>query len=280
MYINNNKFKMSNNSFNTLCLVGVAAIGAGLLAHNYMSKDEAVKESAKEVVKEGYHDTFTDPNFAQGAWVSRPTFKADLDPRFDAYREGGGNIKGAYGEFGMQAAPIVPVGGYGFDMAKLGSVSGNSIKKAGGTQEGYATPEEVKKTLQNKFGKNVEQYTSGQDLMPTPTMTASDERDPSDPNTFIYTRYIFAPLKRRYGQTGVDFTRGDLPIAPLNLGWFSALPPSQNDVVQGYFAAGYDDIQQSTNLKDSVFTRKYPMSDFQQNNPFGDVSSKQIYNLI
>lgn len=273
---------MSKDSLNTLILVGIVGVGAALLARNYMSKENFGQDAGDEIHSvERYHDTFTDMNFAPGSWISRPTFKAELDPRFDATREGGGHIKGAYGDFNMQAAPITPVGGYGFDMAKLGTVSGDAIKKVSGFQEGYTPQKEVVKTLQDKFGKGstLEGYTSGKDLMPTPTMMASDSRDPSDPNTFMYDRYVTAQLKRRYGQTSVDFIRGDMSIAPNPIGWFDARPVQDIDVVQGYFS-GYQDIQQATNLKDTVFSRAYPLSNFQQSNPFGEQSGKQIYNLV
>jgi len=79
-------------------------------------------------------------------------------------------------------------------------------------------------------------------------------------------------LKRRYGNQ-VDFIRGDIDVAPIYRGYFDIRPPSDVDVVKGYFDS-YIDIQQNTAIRDSVFERATPIEKLQENavNPFGDVS--------
>lgn len=58
--------------------------------------------------KEGYAEIMIAPSY-DDFMVSRPTFKADLSPRFDPYRMGGGYIKTKYPAANQQAAGITPL---------------------------------------------------------------------------------------------------------------------------------------------------------------------------
>jgi hypothetical protein len=121
----------------------------------------------------------------------------------------------------------------------------------------------------NKVGRGSPQYQEPQLI--NPDMKYSSGLDPTNANNFMYNRTIFAPLKRRYGNE-VDFIRGDLDIAPEQRGWFDARPPASNDIVQGYIASGYQDIEQETAIRDSIFQRN---TDPQERanaaiNPWGD----------
>lgn len=102
-------------------------------------------------------------------------------------------------------------------------------------------------------------------------MKHSASIDPTNPENFIYDRTLFSRLKRRYGN-GVDFIRGDIDITPERRGWFDIRPPSDVDVVQGYFDK-YIDIEQETQLQDSVFSRSTPIDTIMEGNanPWGRV---------
>jgi len=104
----------------------------------------------------------------------------------------------------------------------------------------------------NKVGRGSPEYQEPQLI--NPDMKYSSGLDPTNPNNFMYNRTIFAPLKRRYGNE-VDWIRGDIDVTPEYRGWFDVRPPASNDVVQGYIASGYQDIEQETALRDSVFQR-------------------------
>lgn len=101
-------------------------------------------------------------------------------------------------------------------------------------------------------------------------MKYSSSVDPTNPENFIYDRTLFSRLKRRYAGVGVDFIRGDIDVRPEYRGWFDIRPPSDNDLVQGYFDK-YIDIEQETRLQDSVFTRNSAISDVMEGNvnPWG-----------
>jgi hypothetical protein len=120
-----------------------------------------------------------------------------------------------------------------------------------------------------KVGKTTPQLQDVKDIMPTPDMRYSANLDPTDPNNFIYERTLFAPLKRRnYGD--VDYFRGDLEIMPDKRGWFDIRSVGDKDVVQGYFS-NYNDIQQSTTVKDSIFERTLTpqQRQVQRTSPYG-----------
>jgi len=136
----------------------------------------------------------------------------------------------------------------------------------------FLTSGQVADTLANTFGTNTPQLQEARDLLPIPDMKYSATVDPTNPENFIYDRTIFAPLKRRYGN-GVDHIRGDVQITPEYRAWFDIRPPSDVDVVKGYFSE-YLDVQQNTAIRDSVFERATPIERLQENavNPFGDVS--------
>ena len=81
--------------------------------------------------------------------------------------------------------------------------------------------------------------------------------NPMDPNTFMYDRTIFAPLKRQYGNQ-VDFIRGDIDVKQEFRGWFDLPAATEKDRQKGIFSQ-YIDIQQETALRDSTFTRTTPV---------------------
>jgi hypothetical protein len=141
---------------------------------------------------------------------------------------------------------------------------------------GALTSKQVNQMLNDRFGTQAPQYQDTKDLMPVPDMRYSASVDPTDPQSFMYDRTIFGRLKRRYGNQ-VDFFRGDLDIKPQQRGWFDLQPPTDVDVVNGYFA-NYLDIGQSTAIKDSTFSRNTPVEQLFEKtiNPFGDIKGKTI----
>jgi hypothetical protein len=149
----------------------------------------------------------------------------------------------------------------------LGQMTGDNLiaKKA------TLTSDQVDAMLA-KVGKGKPQLQDVKDIMPTPDMRYSAGLDPTDPNNFIYERTIFSGLKRRYGNE-VDFIRGDLDIKPDSRGWFDTRSVGSKDVVKGYIASGYNDIQQQATLSDSIFERNMSASRKMaaNTNPFGDV---------
>jgi hypothetical protein len=82
-------------------------------------------------------------------------------------------------------------------------------------------------------------------------------KDPQDPSNYMYDRTLFAPLKRRYN-TGVDFVRGDLNIAPYRFGWFDAPANPGTDLNPGFFNLNYPSIEQSISLQDTQVERAHP----------------------
>ena len=255
----------------------IALLFAGLFAVTFaVSKYQTDQKIAN---REHYQDTFLATDYSNGNWVARPNFRADLSPRFDAERVGGGNITGEFPGMSVQGAGVTPV-------ESLMDLSTNpSYASIGGPNSAYSDPRlsgglstnHVNEILSQKFGRSGQDYVEPKSLLPVPDMKKALAKDPSDPNTFMYDRYIFAPLKRRYGNVNVDFIRGDIPIQQYRTGWFDARPVASVDLSQGYFS-DFLDIQQSTMLKDTMFNRA--PDQVQQELPWGRLAEKTIYSLV
>lgn len=257
-------------------LIGVIVILAiALVVYSCASKKQIA-------VKEGYQDLQWAKDYGKGNWVSRPNFRADLSPRFDAERVGGGNIVGSYPGLNVQAAPLTPV-------ESVLSVSTPSYAAMGGPNGAYGderlpsgglTTSQVNTILSEKFGRGTSDtpvYTDPKQLLPVADMKKALARDPSDPNTFMYDRYIFAPLKRRYGQVPVDFIRGDLAIPQIRMGYFDVSPVARQDLMAGYFQ-DYLDISEATSIKDAIWERKPTV--VQENIPSGRLAERTIYSIL
>lgn len=237
---------------------------------------------SKIATREKYEDLFYAKDYAKDNWVSRPNFRANLDPRFDSTRYGG-HIQGEFPGMSVQAAPTTPV-------ESIVSANQNpSYATMGGTTGAYADPRlesgglttsQVNNILAEKFGRSgfQQNYVPPKELLPVPDMKKALAKDPSDPLTFMYDRYLFAPLKRRYGNVNVDWIRGDISIPQLRTGWFDQPPVAQQDLSQGYFS-DYLDIQQSQAIRDSLWERK-PVTKEEQESPWYRLGEKTIYSLV
>lgn len=194
-----------------------------------------------------------------GNFPSIPSYRSDVM----GLQQGGisgtaaGNLSAVGPQFVNSSSPI--------DFISLGSNTQTPLYKNNLLSSG-----QVDQVLREKFRQTPE-LQSVKDLMPVPDMKHSASIDPTNPENFIYDRTLFSRLKRRYGN-GVDFIRGDIDITPERRGWFDIRPPSDVDVVQGYFDK-YIDIEQETQLQDSVFSRSTPIDTIMEGNanPWGRV---------
>ena len=237
----------------------------------------------KITTKENYEDIFYAKDYAKDSWVSRPTFRADLDPRFDANRYAG-TVQGSFPGMAVQAAPVTPVEGLVSvqqqpSYATMGGSGNDGAYADPRMPSGGLTTSQVNNILAEKFGRSGYQqnYVAPKELLPVADMKKALARDPSDPNTFMYDRYLFAPLKRRYGNVQVDFIRGDLAIPQLRMGWFDVNPVAAQDLAQGYFA-DYLDVQQSQSIRDSLWERKPTMSE--EESSWGRLGQKTVYSVL
>ena len=105
---------------------------------------------------------------------------------------------------------------------------------------------------------NTLDYTSPKDLLPVPDLRAPLMRDPSDPENFMYTRTLFAPLKTRNHNEG-DRIRGDLNIQPVKTGWFDIATVPSIDLIKGYFGY-YNDISEYTDVQDAIYQKDRDLS--------------------
>lgn len=195
-------------------------------------------------------------------------------PRFDTERVSTNTLLGQAPPMSLMAAPsspspsALPV----IDYSTIGSSSNITSPTA-------LTTQQANDMLKQKMGTTTPQYMETSELMPTVDMRYSAGIDPTDPQNFMYDRTIFGKLKRRYGN-GVDFIRGDLDIQHENRGWFDIQPPTETDVVNGYFD-NYLDVQQSLSLRDTAFSRVTPVQTLLRNqvNQWGD-TNKFAYNHV
>lgn len=100
---------------------------------------------------------------------------------------------------------------------------------------------------------NTLDYTHPKDLLPVPDLRTPLMRDPSDPENFMYTRTLFAPLKTRNHNEG-DRIRGDLNIQPIKTGWFDIATVPSIDLIKGYFGY-YNDISEYTDVQDAIYQK-------------------------
>jgi len=99
--------------------------------------------------------------------------------------------------------------------------------------------------------------------------------DPTDPANYMFDRTLFAPLKRRYGNIGTDYIRGDVYVAPNRFGWFDVPANPGTDLNAGFFNMNYPSFEQNVKLQDTAVQRSQPSmsgSKFDQYNPYGDQS--------
>jgi hypothetical protein len=105
---------------------------------------------------------------------------------------------------------------------------------------------------------NTLDYTNPKDLLPVPDLRTPLMRDPSDPENFMYTRTLFAPLKTRNHNEG-DRIRGDLNIQPVKTGWFDIATVPSIDLIKGYFGY-YNDISEYTDVQDAIYQKDRDLS--------------------
>ena len=124
---------------------------------------------------------------------------------------------------------------------------------------------DARKEWEQKFSQtmatqkpNTLDYTSPKDLLPVPDLRTPLMRDPSDPENFMYTRTLFAPLKTRNHNEG-DRIRGDLNNQPVKTGWFDIATVPSIDLIKGYFGY-YNDISEYTDVQDAVYQKDRDLS--------------------
>lgn len=98
--------------------------------------------------------------------------------------------------------------------------------------------------------------------------------DPTDPGNYMFDRTLFAPLKRRYGNVGTDYIRGDVYVAPNRFGWFDVPANPGTDLNAGFFNLNYPSFDQNVKLQDTEVRRTHPSVTGAQYdlNPYGEQS--------
>lgn len=177
--------------------------------------------------------------------------------RFDPNQLASNLTSQASAPMNMLAAPP---SGSPLDAATFQNVDFQSLGGAAAPiPAGGLTTGQVNDMLRDKIGSGTPEMQETKDLLPVPDMRYTTGLDPTDPQNFMYDRTIFGRLKRRYGND-VDFFRGDIDVKPQYRGWFDLQPPTETDVVRGYFE-NYVDIEQETAVRDAIFDRVTPIDD-------------------
>lgn len=210
--------------------------------------------------KEGYSEVMLQNN-DEDNYVQRPSFKAELAPRFDPYRTGGGFIKSSFAPLEMQAAGVTPLSDNEYVESATGSLTPNSDSDF----SSIATDKENIKEYTGSCGKvgedAVAEFKKAQGYMdPSQMLPIPDTRDclknPSDPENYMYDRTLFAPLKRRHADIPVDYIRGDLYIPPIRTGWFDTPSVPSIDLQKGAISVISDPAIDST---DTIYSRGAPI---------------------
>lgn len=276
-----------------LFVVLIVVVATKKKKEKYAEYDNMTQISKKANV-ENYSETMVASDY-DNYMVQRPNFKANLAPRFDPFRNGGGFIKGFYPPNpDMLAGGVTPLS----DSEFVGDYNQPPVpnQKAKGkesyTEMDFATlglekseDESYRKACNairedevSKF-RSAQGYSDPSQLLPTPDLR-SCLKDPTDPENYMYDRTIFAPLKRR-NKNDVDWIRGDLRIEPIRMGWFDSPSIPSVDLVGGavqFFDSAVDNqatlysrgapvesptLQAKMDLADKL----YPMGDIQYHLP-------------
>lgn len=230
-------------------------------------------------VKEGYAEVMIAPTY-NPFFYSDPGFRAQLSPRFDSNRMGGGNIKSSFPGFDKQGAGLTPLsdnencennikegyndihnnceeidkdcnngpsaGDRAGDFSSLGLMDKGISKYKKGCDN-------VKEDAVMKF-KSAQGYADPEQLLPVPDIK-NCLVDPSDPENYMYDRTLFAPLKRRNGYNNVDFIRGDIFIPAINSGWFYAPTIPSVDLQRG----SINILNSSIDNQDVIYSNSKPI---------------------
>lgn len=237
-------------------------------------------------VKEGYAEVMIAPTY-DPFFYSNPGFRAQLPPRFDSHRIGGGNIKSSFPGFDKQGAGVTPLSdnencrgnmvkeGYNDmnnngcgrhseeidrDDCNTGPSSGDragDFSSLGLMDKGISKYKKgcdaVKEDAVMKF-KSAQGYADPEQLLPVPDIK-NCLVDPSDPENYMYDRTLFAPLKMRNGYNTPDRVRGDLYIPPVNSGWFYAPTIPSVDLAKG----AVNILNASIDNQDIIYSNSKPI---------------------
>ncbi len=88
--------------------------------------------------------------------------------------------------------------------------------------------------------------------LPTQSMSNRSLRDPSDANTYMFDRNVFANDAKKRGRGQGDTLRGDIPIATIKRGMFDVSANPSEDLQTGYFQ-NFSDIQETKDLQDVIY---------------------------
>jgi hypothetical protein len=187
----------------------------------------------------------------------RPSLIPPIPPRFEGYQLASNLTNQVGAPMNMLASPpsSSPLDIMTFDNVDFSNLGGSAAPISAGS----LTTQQASEMLKEKFANGTPEMQDVKDLMPVPDMRYTTGLDPTDPQNFMYDRTIFGRLKRRYGNE-VDHFRGDIDVKPQYRGWFDLQPPTETDVVRGYFD-NYIDIEQQTAVQDAIFDRVTPVED-------------------
>jgi hypothetical protein len=267
---------MANDSSNTkywVIAIIITVIICIVVSVKYSSS--SFGGSSKPASSEGF-EVITDGNVQQMTIENRGQSPPNLvnlpvTTRSNLPGLNGQSILGTPQDFATQAAPAQPTNaGMGMmnaqtpmvDMASLGSAQPLPLT----TMQASDALSQLKKQVGGGAPEYQEPVLPIQDI----GNMSTDPTNPMSPENFMYTRTIFAPLKRQYGN-GVDFIRGDIDVRQEYRGWFDVRPATNKDIVDGYFAS-FLDIGQQTAVRDAQYTRTMPAETLYSNaiNPGGD----------
>lgn len=164
------------------------------------------------------------PPFSDSQFLSRPSYRADVPPRFYP-----GDLKseliGAQPPRNVQAVPTNPM-----DYSRL--VCDSSIDDVPEELQNLS-PDELNRMIYDKYIDPLS-YVDPSEVLPGDDMSSLKYGDKlaSDPNTYVYDRLIYANQKRRLNE-GADWIRGDLPIYPDNRGWHQVSVKPHLDLRRG-----------------------------------------------
>jgi len=249
---------MAEPNYTKMLLIAAVVIVVVVVAYKYMNK-------------KGSTEGFELPqNQVVESQMAQPNLAAlPVSPRSNLPGLNGQSLLGTPQNMDTMAAPAQPVM-QAMPQAMPMPADFSTMGGAAGSPLQALTSQQASDAIQQKIGSAKPDYQDPQLPLQDIGNMSTDPTNPMSPENFMYTRTIFSPLKRRYGNQ-VDFIRGDLPITPAMRGFFDIAPPRASDIVNSYFEQ-YVDIEEGSALRDAQYSRTIPAETLYANsiNPGGD----------
>lgn len=212
--------------------------------------DDSDRRGERKSVNEGFYFGQNMNGYNKGQFFSTENFQANLSPRFDNSGHGP-YVRETFVKYGQPSIEnlAVPTDPMGYADMVGGGCSKKNVLESYGAENSLMIPNYSEGNYNSLSGGNL-LVTS--DLLPVQNMSALNGVDKNGQPTqcIFFERIIHSNRNNRRRSQG-DPIRGDLPIAPINNGWFNT-STSIYDLQQGALGVIGGMSDSSTKMADFI----------------------------